>query len=153
MNLDNREYQPMNIKKNGKKWETLKFQKIPDHRGNITFIEGLNHISFEIARVYYLYDVPGGASRAGHAHLELEQVLIAITGSFDLHLDDGIFHETITLNRAYHGIHLQPGVWRVLDNFSSGSVCLALASMPFDEHDYIRDHDQFVVNMEEGRWD
>lgn len=118
--------------------------KITDERGNLTFIEQNDHIPFEIKRVYYLYDVPGGESRGGHAHRELEQFIIAANGSFDLILDDGTDRERIHLNRSYYGIYMPAGVWRELENFSSGSVCLVLASEHYDEDDYIRDYETFV---------
>ena len=118
--------------------------KITDHRGNLTFIEGLNHIPFEIKRVYYLYDVPGGAVRGGHAHKKLQQLIIAIAGSFDVVLDDGDTRKTISLNRSYQGILIPNMTWRELENFSSGSVCLVLASEPYDEDDYYRDYDDFL---------
>ncbi|MFC7082332.1 sugar 3,4-ketoisomerase [Halorussus caseinilyticus] len=118
--------------------------KIADERGNLTFIEQNGHVPFEIKRVYYLYDVPGGESRGGHAHRELEQFIIAANGSFDLVLDDGTDRERIHLNRSYYGIYMPAGVWRELENFSSGSVCLVLASEHYDEDDYIRDYEAFV---------
>lgn len=118
--------------------------KITDERGNLTFIEQHEHVPFEIKRVYYLYDVPGGESRGGHAHRELEQVIIAANGSFDLVLDDSQNRERIHLNQSYYGIYMPPGTWRELENFSSGSVCLVLASKHYDEGDYIRDYDDFV---------
>lgn len=118
--------------------------KIPDHRGNLTFIEGLNHIPFEIKRVYYLYDVPGGETRGGHAHKELRQFIIAMSGSFDVILDDGFNKQRFFLNRAYYGLYVPPMIWRELENFSSGSVCLVLASMPYDESDYYRNYSDFL---------
>jgi dTDP-4-dehydrorhamnose 3,5-epimerase-like enzyme len=111
--------------------------------GNLTFIEGRNHIPFDIARVYYLYDVPGGATRGGHAHKELEQVIVAISGSFEVKLDDGAEQRTVALNRSYSGLHVVPMIWRELVNFSSGSVCMVLASAPYDESDYFRDYEEF----------
>jgi len=124
---------------------TIEFPKIHDVRGNLTFIEGMNHIPFDIKRVYYLYDVPGGSDRGAHAHRDLHQVIIAMAGSFDLLLDDG--HETkkFCLNRSYHGVYVCPMTWRYLDNFSSGAVCMVLASAPYDEADYIRDYDEFLA--------
>jgi WxcM-like, C-terminal len=117
--------------------------KIEDVRGNLTFIEGINHVPFEIKRVYYLYDVPGGESRGGHAHKELEQFIIAANGSFDVILDDGFNKERHHLNRSYYGLYIPNMIWRELDNFSSGSVCLVLASEHYEEDDYIREHESF----------
>lgn len=117
--------------------------KIQDNRGNLTFIEQTEHVPFEIKRVYYLYDVPGGESRGGHAHKGLEQFIIAANGSFDVILDDGQNKERFHLNRSYYGLYIPHMVWRELDNFSSGSVCLVLASESFNEDDYIRDYSNF----------
>jgi hypothetical protein len=124
-------------------WSIIQLPMIPDHRGNLTFIEGDRHIPFPIARVYYLYDVPGGASRAGHAHKQLAQLMIAASGSFDVHLDDGTRKETFSLNRSNKGLLVRSMVWREIDNFSSGAVCLVLASMPYDESDYYRSYEDF----------
>lgn len=126
-----------------RKWEVVDFPIIRDERGNLTFIEGSRHVPFDIARVYYLYDVPSGSERAGHAHKQLQQVIIAASGSFSICLDDGYHQETIFLNRSHKGVLMGSMVWRVINNFSSGAVCLVLASMPFDESDYIRDYDRF----------
>lgn len=112
-------------------------------KGNITVIENKNLIPFDIERVYYLYDVPGGEERGGHAHKELSQLVIAASGSFDVVLDDGSTKRTVTLNRPYQGLYIVPGIWRELNNFSSGSVCLVLASRKYDETDYIRDYSDF----------
>lgn len=128
----------------------IELPKIKDHRGNLTFIEGGRHLGFEIKRVYYLYDVPGGESRAGHAHRALSSVIIAINGSFDVVIDDGRQRRTQRLSRANEGLFLCPGIWRELDNFTSGSVCLVLASEPFDESDYYRDYAEFIQAVEEG---
>lgn len=117
--------------------------RVNDARGNLTFIEGGNHIAFDIRRVYYLYDVPGGAERGGHAHKQLEQLFIAMSGSFDVVLDDGNVRQRFHLNRSYVGLYVPEMVWREIDNFSSGSVCMVLASLPFDEADYYRDYAQF----------
>ena len=122
----------------------LDFPKITDPRGNLTFIEGLGHIPFEIKRVYYLYDVPGGSLRGGHAHKALEQIIIALSGSFDVLLDDGGKKEIYRLNSPSKGLLVTPMVWRELNNFSSGSVCLVLASEHFSEEDYYRDYSQFL---------
>lgn len=122
----------------------IDFPKITDTRGNLTFIEGDRHIPFSIARVYYLYDVPGGAQRAGHAHKNLQQVLIAMSGSFDVIVDDGSARASFHLNRGYFGLYIGSMIWREINNFSSGAVCVALASAPYDEADYYRDYDEFV---------
>jgi hypothetical protein len=114
-----------------------------DRRGNLTFIEGEQDVPFPIRRVYYLYDVPGGAKRAGHAHRQLQQLLIAVAGSFDVVLDDGQAREVVTLNRSYIGLLVPHLVWREIENFASGSVCLVLASEHYDEADYIHDYDEF----------
>lgn len=118
--------------------------KINDPRGNLTFIEGGAHIPFEIQRVYYLYDVPGGAERGGHAHKDLHQLIIAMSGSFDVIIDDGKDKKRIHLNRSYNGLYVCPMIWRELDNFSSGSVCLVLASSKYEEDDYYRDYTDFM---------
>jgi dTDP-4-dehydrorhamnose 3,5-epimerase-like enzyme len=118
--------------------------KISDPRGNLTFVEGNNHIPFDIKRVYYLYDVPGGESRGGHAHHNLEQFVIAASGSFDVILDDGRIKQRFHLNRSYVGLFIPKMMWRELDNFSSSSVCLVLASMVYEEADYIRDYNEFL---------
>lgn len=118
--------------------------RIPEPRGNLTFIEGGRHVPFDIRRVYYLYDVPGGASRAGHAHKQLQQVLVAMSGSFDVTLDDGAEKKKVHLNRSYFGLYIPSMVWREIDNFSSGAVCLALASEFYDESDYFRNYSDFA---------
>jgi oxalate decarboxylase/phosphoglucose isomerase-like protein (cupin superfamily) len=118
--------------------------KIADQRGNLTFIEGDHQIPFAIERVYYLYDVPGGSERGGHAHKGLHQLIIAISGSFDVILDDGENKMRVQLNRSYNGLYVCPMIWRELCNFSSGSVCLVLASNKYDEADYYRDYDEFM---------
>ena len=117
--------------------------KVDDVRGNLTFIEQNEHVPFEIKRIYYLYDVPGGESRGGHAHKDLEQFIVAANGSFDVILDDGYNKERHHMNRSYYGLYLPNMIWRELDNFSSGSVCLVLASEVYDEEDYIRDYEKF----------
>lgn len=115
-----------------------------DRKGNISVVENNKDIPFEVKRVYYLYDVPGGESRGAHAHKELSQLIIAASGSFTVTLDDGNVKRTFHLNRPYQGLYVKPGIWRDLDDFSSGSVCLVLASHPYDENDYIRDYEEFI---------
>jgi hypothetical protein len=119
--------------------------RVTDPRGNLTFIEGGDHVPFDIQRVYYLYDVPGGESRGGHGHEALEQLIVAASGSLDVVVDDGTHRERFFLNRSYYGLYVPRMVWRELDNFSSGSVCLVLASQHYDEDDYYRDYDEFVT--------
>jgi hypothetical protein len=118
--------------------------KISDPRGNLTFIEGERHVPFQVKRVFYLYDVPGGAERAGHALKKCEQFLIAMSGSFDVLAYNGKEKQRIHLNRSYNGLYLPPMVWREMDNFSSGSVCLVLASEPYNEGDYYRDYREYL---------
>jgi dTDP-4-dehydrorhamnose 3,5-epimerase-like enzyme len=118
--------------------------KITDPRGNLTFIEGGSHIPFNIQRVYYLYDVPGGAERGGHAHKNLYQLIIAISGSFDVVLTDGKEKKRFHLNRSYEGLYVPTMLWRELDNFSSGSICMVLASNTYDEADYYRDYNEYI---------
>jgi hypothetical protein len=125
-------------------WELIDLPVVRDNRGNLTFVEGSRHVPFKIERVYYLYDVPSGSERAGHAHKTLRQLIIAASGSFSVHLDDGTNKETVYLNRSHKGLLMGPMVWRVIDDFSSGAVCLVLASTLFDEADYIRDHATFL---------
>jgi len=124
--------------------QIVSLPKIADPRGNLTFIEGGNHIPFDIQRVYYLYDVPGGAERGGHAHKGLHQLIIAMSGSFDVVLDDGREKKRVHLNRSYNGLYVCPMIWRELDNFSSGSVCMVLASSKYDEDDYYRNYADFM---------
>jgi hypothetical protein len=126
------------------KWARVNVPKITDARGNLTFIEGTRHVPFEIARVYYIYDVPSGSIRAGHAHRKLHQILLALSGSFVVHLDDGQHKEQFFLNRPDTGLYVPPGAWRVLDDFSGGAVMIALASAKYDEADYIRTYEEFV---------
>jgi hypothetical protein len=125
----------------------INLPKIIDNRGNLTFIESNDHIPFDIQRVYYLYDVPGGAERGGHAHKILHQFIIAISGSFDILLDDGFAKKTYHLNRSYIGLYICPMIWRELGNFSSGSVCMVLASAKYDECDYYRNYNDFLRKL------
>ncbi len=127
-----------------KKCTFIDLPKITDHRGNLTFIEGGNQIPFDIQRIYYLYDVPSGSERAGHAHKELQQLFIPLSGSFDIELDDGKNKKTLTLNRPDKGLYVCSKIWRVLNNFSSNSVCMVLASLKYDEADYLRDYKKFI---------
>ncbi len=119
-------------------------QVFGERKGNLTYIYGQKHVPFKISRIYYLYDIPGGKERAGHAHRKLQQLLLAVSGSFDVLLDDGILKKKVSLNRPYFGLYIPPLIWRELDNFSSGSVCLNLASLAYDESDYIHDYNQFM---------
>lgn len=127
----------------------VQLPKITDPRGNLTFVEGNRHVPFEIKRVYYLYDVPGGSERGGHAHKALHQLIIAMSGSFDVVLDDGRQKKRIHLNRSYTGLYVCPMIWRELDNFSSASVCMVLASNLYDPEDYFRDYGQFLRALTE----
>ena len=129
---------------NIEKCKIINLPKITDSRGNLTFIEGNQHIPFAIQRVYYLYDVPGGAERGGHAHRALSQLIIAMSGSFDVILDEGGEKRRFHLNRSYQGLYVCPMMWRELDNFSSGSVCMVLASNIYEESDYYRNYDQYI---------
>lgn len=126
------------------KCKIIELPKILDNRGNLTFMESSRHIPFEIKRVYYLYDVPGGALRGGHAHLNLSQFIIAASGSFTVHTENGHEKEDFYLNRSYYGLYIPTMTWREIDNFSSGSVCLVLASEFYNADDYIRDYDEFI---------
>jgi hypothetical protein len=119
-------------------------RRIARREGQITPVEGGSDVPFDIARVYYLYDIPGGESRGGHAHRELRQLIVSVMGSFDVRLDDGHDERVVTLNRAYRGLLVPRLIWRDLLNFSSGAVCLVLASLPYDEADYIRDYQTFL---------
>ena len=118
--------------------------KIPDARGNLTFVESARHVPFAIRRAYWIYDVPGGERRGGHAHWTLEELVVALSGSFDVVLDDGASDERrFSLNRSYRGLYIPPLTWRRLDNFSTNAVCLVIASEHYDEADYLRDRDEF----------
>jgi hypothetical protein len=128
----------------------VQLPKVSDPRGNLTFLEGGTHVPFSIARVFYLYDVPGGSERAGHALRTCEQFLIAMSGSFDVKLSDGVHRQSYHLNRSYYGLYIPPLVWREIDNFSSGAVCLALASETYDERGYLRDFQEYRRLVAEG---
>lgn len=125
----------------------IELPKIVDYRGNLSFIESGEHIPFAIKRVYYLYDVPAGADRGGHAHKDLQQLLIPLAGSFDIQLDDGSEKKTFHLNRPFQGLYISSRVWREINNFSSGSVCLVLASEHYDEEDYYRNYHDFIAAL------
>lgn len=125
--------------------KVIELPKITDPRGNLTFVESGHQIPFDISRVYYLYDVPGGAERGGHAHKALSQLIIAMSGSFDVVLNDGHKTKRVHLNRSYNGLYVCPMIWRELDNFSSGAVCMVLASNFYDEEDYYRNYDDFLT--------
>ena len=128
----------------------IEMPRIQDPRGNLTFIENSRHIPFDIQRVYYIYDVPGGSERGSHAHKNLHQLIIAMSGSFDVVLDDGRKKQRFHLNRSYYGLYVTPMMWRTIDNFSSGSVCLVLASAPYQENDYFRDYDEFMSEVNQS---
>ena len=123
----------------------IELPKINDPRGNLSFIEGGRHVPFDIKRVYYLYDVPGGSERGSHAHRNLHQFIVAMSGSFDVMLDDGKDKKRFHLDRSYIGLYVCPMMWRDLENFSSGSVCMVLASDLYDKEDYIRNYDEFLA--------
>jgi hypothetical protein len=122
----------------------IELPKIAERKGAITPLYGGVQVPFDIARVYYLYDVPSGESRGGHAHKELQQLIVSIMGAFDVVLDDGNERKRVRLDRAFYGLLVKPMIWRELENFSSGGLCLVLASLPYDETDYIRDYDLFL---------
>jgi len=126
----------------------IELPKISDPRGNLTFIETNRHIPFSIERVYYLYDVPGGAERGGHAHKALQQLIIAMSGSFDVVLSDGKEKKRYHLNRSYYGLYVPTMLWRELDNFSSGAVCMVLASNLYDQADYYYDYEEYLKAMD-----
>jgi len=127
-----------------KNCKIIELPKIHDPRGNLTFIESNHHLPFSLQRVFYLYDVPGGEKRAGHALKTCDQFLIAISGSFNITLDDGLNKQSFQLNRSYCGLYISPLVWREIDNFSTGAVCLALASETYDESNYYRNYNEFL---------
>lgn len=122
----------------------IELDKHHHETGNITVVENGQTVPFEVKRTYYLYDVPGGESRGGHAHKALSQLIVAVSGSFTVTLDDGNVKRTFVLNRPYQGLHIVSGIWRTLDDFSSGSVCLVLASEKYAPEDYIRDYVEFL---------
>ena len=123
--------------------EIIELSKVFNESGSITFVENQQGIGFNIERVYYLYDIPGGESRGGHAHKALKQLIVASSGSFEITLNDGYNSRTLKLNNPSEGLVLVPGIWRELGSFSSGATCLVLASMPYDENDYFRNYEEF----------
>ena len=134
------------------KCKKIFFPVVNDVRGKLCFIEGLKHVPFDIKRVYFIFDVPSDATRGGHVHTITEQVVVALSGSFDVVLDDGYSQESVMLNRPYYGLYIPPGVWRSLENFSSNSVALSIVSTVFSEQDYVRDHRNFRKLVAEGHW-
>jgi hypothetical protein len=125
----------------------INFPKIEDYRGNLSFIEEGNHIPFKIKRVYWIYDVPGGEFRGSHAFRETEELIIALSGSFDIVLTDGVYEHRFTLNRSYYGIYLPKMIWRKLENFSTNSLALVVASTDYSASEYIRDYDEFLKTV------
>jgi dTDP-4-dehydrorhamnose 3,5-epimerase-like enzyme len=129
----------------------IELPKIIDRRGNLSFFESSNHVPFEIKRTYWIYDVPGGETRGGHAYKELQEIVIALSGSFDVHVESNNGVEIFSLNRSYNALYLPPGTWRSLQNFSTNAVCLVAASAAYDENDYIRDYQQFKSFIQHGK--
>ena len=129
----------------------IELPKFGDPRGNLSFVEQNNHIPFEIKRTYWLYDVPGGESRGGHAYRETEEFVIAMSGSFDVTVDDGKEKKTFHLNRSYYGLYIPKGLWREMDNFSTNSLALEFASTPYNPDDYVRDYDEFLKLKSDGK--
>jgi len=127
----------------------ISLPKIEDERGNLTFIEEENHIPFKIKRVYWIYDVPGGQKRGGHAFKEQQEFIVALSGSFDVVIDDGKHKQTFSLNRSYYGLYIPNGLWREMNNFSTNSLALVLSSTEFSEDDYIRDYAAFLKYVQQ----
>ena len=128
----------------------IELPKFLDARGNLSFAEQNNHIPFEIKRTYWIYDVPGGEDRGGHAFKQNQEVVIAISGSFDVVVDDGDKKKTFTLNRSYYGLYVPAGLWRTMENFSTNSLALEFGSEHYDESDYIREYDEFITLKKNG---
>ncbi len=124
----------------------IQLPRILDKRGNLSFIEECNHIPFKIERTYWIYDVPGGESRGGHAYRNTDEFIVALSGSFDVVLDNGIEKKTYTLNRSYYGLYVPKGIWREMTDFSTNSLALLLASTPYEASDYIRDYNEFILS-------
>ena len=129
----------------------IELPKYADPRGNLSFVEQLNHIPFEIKRTYWIYDVPGGEARGGHAFIKNEEFIVALSGAFDVIVDDGESKKTFTLNRSYYGLYVPAGLWREMENFSTNSLALALGSIYYDVNDYIRDYDNFLNLKRHGK--
>lgn len=129
----------------------IQLPKFLDARGNLSFIEEENHIPFKIKRAYWIYDVPGGEKRGGHAYKENEELIVALSGSFDVILDDGKEKKTFSLNRSYYGLYVPKGTWREMQNFSTNSLALILSSTEYNENDYIRDYDEFKTYCNEEK--
>lgn len=129
----------------------LELPKFLDARGNLSFAEQNNHIPFEIKRTYWIYDVPGGEDRGGHAFKENQEVVIALSGAFDVVVDDGVNKKTFTLNRSYYGLYIPKGLWRTMENFSTNSFALEFGSIHYNEHDYIRDYDEYLKMKRDGK--
>jgi dTDP-4-dehydrorhamnose 3,5-epimerase-like enzyme len=128
----------------------VELPKFADPRGNLSFVEQLNHIPFEIKRTYWIYDVPGGENRGGHAFKENEEFIVALSGAFDVIVDDGENNKTFTLNRSYYGLYVPAGLWREMENFSTNSLALEFGSIHYDEKDYIRDYQQYLKMKKDG---
>ena len=137
------------IKKSINDCSMLELPKIANQKGNLSVVQNSIDIPFDIKRIYYLYDIPGGSTRGGHAHKELQQFIVSVSGSFDVVLDDGSDRKTIRLNRPYHGLFIPQMIWREIVNFSTGGICLVLASLPYNEDEYIRDYDLFLQHKHE----
>lgn len=131
--------------------KVIELPKFADSRGNLSFVEQNNHIPFEIKRVYWIYDVPGGESRGGHAYKDNDEFIIAISGSFDVTIDDGKEKKIFTLNRSYYGLYIPKGLWREMENFSTNSLALEFASTPYNPDDYVRDYDEFLKLKSDGK--
>lgn len=133
------------------KLQIIKLPRFLDTRGNLSFVEQKNHIPFEIKRIYWIYDVPGGEARGGHAFLQNEEFIIALSGSFDVIIDDGSEKKSFTLNRSYYGLYVPKGLWREMENFSTNSLALILSATIYDANDYVRDYDEFLNMKNDGK--
>ena len=122
----------------------IEMPRLKNRAGNISIVENQDNLPFDVKRIFYIYDIPGGEDRGAHAHKECHQFLIAVNGSFEIEMDDGVNKRTVQLNRPYYGLHIPPGIWAAEKGFSSGAICLVLASEGFDEKDYIRDYNNFI---------